>query len=125
MKPKTIIYCIGALVSAHIQLFNVHIRAYQNIDVLLQNAYWYYLYLIHSHAHVAPSAPSGITVRLVQPLIVRVSWNAALYYSGSISQYTVYATPVIVPEQKRMTALRVIQKVTKLSGRLFKNLVYN
>ena len=63
----------------------------------------------------APSAPSGVTARLVGPLMVRVNWNAASYYSGSISQYRVYATPVIVPEQKRMTALRVIEKVSKFS----------
>ena len=66
--------------------------------------------------HEAPSAPSGVTARLVRSLVVRVSWNAVLYYSGSISQYTVYATPVIVPEQKRrrrMTAPSVIEKVSK------------
>ena len=66
--------------------------------------------------HEAPSAPSGVIVKLVRPLVVRVSWNAVLYYSGSISQYTVYATPVIVPEQegrKRITAPSVIEKVSK------------
>ena len=72
----------------------------------------------------APSAPSGVTVRLVRPLVVRVSWNAATYYSsGRISQYTVYATPVIVSEQKRrrrMTGPSVIEKVSKFSEILVK-----
>ena len=68
----------------------------------------------------APSAPNGVTARLVRPLLVRVSWNAATYSSGSISQYTVYATPVIVPEQNRMTYPRIIEKVSEFSERLGK-----
>ena len=86
--------------------------------MLLQNTYRHPP--IHSHVHEAPSAPSGVIARLVQPLVIRVRWNAVLYYSsGSISQYTVYATPLIVPEQKRMTDPSVIEKVSKVTERLF------
>ena len=44
--------------------------------------------------YTAPSQPREISVRLITPTIVQVSWRVPAVSNGVITHYTVYAIPL-------------------------------
>ena len=48
------------------------------------------------HPFTGPSAPRGVTVRLITPRLVEVRWRAPAVSNGQIIRYTVYAIPIAV-----------------------------
>lgn len=57
---------------------------------------------------VAPSSPRDVSVRVIRPLLVEVSWKVPAVTNGIIVHYIVYAIPLVftepAPARKRRQA---------------------
>ena len=66
---------------------------------------------------IAPSAPRDVTVRVIRPLLVEVSWKVPVVTNGNIIRYIVYAIPLVSTEPtrgKRQAEPVILPKTVKM-----------